>query len=142
MNVRNYLNQVAKLDKIIQNKVVEKEQWMAMATSTSASTGSGERVQSSGSQQKMSDAVIKIIEIQDEIDKYICRLVEAKKEVVNTIEMLPLDEYDLLHKVYIQFKDLPEAAEMMGKSYSWATTVHGRALKHVQNILDERGSAT
>lgn len=25
-----------------------------------------------------------------------------------------------------------------GKTYSWATTVHGRALKHVQDILNER----
>ena len=28
-----------------------------------------------------------------------------------------------------------------GKTYSWATTVHGRALEHVQKILDERAFA-
>lgn len=118
--------------------MVEKEQWMTMATSTTVSSSEGDRVQSSGSQQKMADAVIKMVEIEEEIDRYIDSLIDAKKEVIRTIEMLPVAEYDILHKVYIQFKAIDEAAEMMGKSYSWGTTVHGRALKHVQDILDER----
>lgn len=137
MNAKTYLQQVEKINAIIQNKLIEKEQWMSMATSTTTSSD-GERVQSSGSQQKMADAVIRMVEMEEEIDRYIDILVDTKQDVIRTIEMLPVIEYDLLHKVYIQFKSIDEAAEMMGKSYSWATTVHGRALKHVNDILNER----
>lgn len=137
MNAKAYLQQVEKINAIIQNKLIEKEQWMSMATSTTASSD-GERVQSSGSQQKMADAVVRMLEAEEKIERYVDILVDTKQDVIRTIEMLPVIEYDLLHKVYIQFKSIDEAAEMMGKSYSWATTVHGRALKHVQNILNER----
>lgn len=137
MKSKDYLLQISKLDKLIQNKIIEKEQWKTIATSTTASSD-GERVQSSGSQQKMADAVIRYVEIEKQIDSYIDSLIDTKQDVIKTIEMLPAIEYDILHKVYIQFKSLDDVGTIYNKSYSWATTVHGRALKHVQDILDER----
>lgn len=130
--------QVNKLDKMIQNKMIEKEQWLSMATSTTASS-EGERVQSSGSQQKMADAVCKYVDMENQIDRFIDKLVDTKKEVISTIEQLNAIEYDMLHKVYIQGMNLHEVADAYDKTYTWATTVHGRALKHVQEILNERG---
>lgn len=138
MRAKEFLHQVEKLDKVITNKLIEKEQWMSIATSTAVNSSDGDRVQASGSQQKMADAVLKMIEVEEEIDRCIDKLVYAKKDVISTIELLPVNEYDLIHKVYIQFKSLDEASELMNKSYSWAATVHGRALKHVQDILDGR----
>lgn len=137
MNAKKYLQQIYKIDMIIQNKMIEKEQWESMATSITAASD-GERVQSSGSQQKMADAVVKYVELEAEIDRYIDLLIDTKKEVIRSIESLPAVEYDILHKVYIQYKDLYDVAAEYGKTYSWATTAHGRALKHVQGILDER----
>lgn len=58
--------------------------------------------------------------------------------MIRTIEQLPENEYDLLHRIYIQGKTMDDVADAYGKTYSWATTVHGRALKRVQNILDGR----
>lgn len=139
MNAKDYLRQVNKLDKLISNKIIEKEQWKAIATGITARSD-GERVQASGSQQKMADAVCKYVELENEIDRYIDALIDAKKEVISTIEILPPVEYDLLHKIYIQDKTLDEVADRYKKTYSWATTVHGRALKHVQNILNMRGA--
>lgn len=137
MKAKEYLQQVVKLDKLIQNKIIEKEQWKSVATSTT-SHADGERVQSSGSKQKMADAVCRYVEMEDEIDAYIDRLIDTKNEVIKTIEQLNATEYDLLHKVYIQMIPLDSVAYMYEKTYSWATTVHGRALKHVQDLLDEK----
>ena len=53
MTAKEYLLQVKKLDMMISNKLQEVEHWKCIATSTNAS-GSGERVQASGSQQKLS----------------------------------------------------------------------------------------
>lgn len=137
MKAKDYLKQVQKIDVIIKNKIIEKEQWMSMATSTTASSD-GERVQSSGSQQKMADAVVRYVELEADIDRHINSLIDTKKDVIEVIEQLPAIEYDILHRVYIQYKDLNDVAAEYGKTYSWITTVHGRALQHVQDVLDER----
>lgn len=134
---KDFLRQLKKLDKMIENKLIEKDQWKAIATGTTSQMG-GERVQSSGSQQRMADAIDKYIDIEKEIDDCIDKLIDTKKDVISVIEQLNATEYDLLHKVYVQFITLFDAAEMYGKTYSWATTVHGRALKKVEKILTER----
>jgi DNA-directed RNA polymerase specialized sigma24 family protein len=97
-----------------------------------------DRVQTSGNPQKMADAVCKIIEIEAELNAFVDRLIDTKRDVISTIERLNPTEYDLLHKVYVQYFTFDDVAIKMNKSYSWVTTVHGRALKSVQNMLDER----
>lgn len=137
MKAKEYLRQLQKLDRLIENKLAEKEQWKAMATSTTQQL-TADRVQTSGNPQKMADAVCKIIEIEAELNAFVDRLIDTKRDVISTIERLNPTEYDLLHKVYVQYFTFDDVAIKMNKSYSWVTTVHGRALKSVQNILDER----
>ena len=141
MTAREFLKQPKKLDKMIENKLNEKEQWKIIATGTTTQM-SGERVQTSGSQQKMADAVVRFVDIEKEIDKCIDNLVDTKKDVIAVIEQLNVSEYDLLHKVYIQFLTLQEVAYLYDKSISWAKTIHKRGLKNVQRILDERQKET
>jgi hypothetical protein len=103
----------------------------------------GERVQSSGSQQKMADAVGRCVDMEAEIDSLVDKLVDTKKEVVATIEQLESPtEYDVLHRRYIQFQSLQDVADHYKKDYGWATTVHGRALKNVQKLLDNEKGET
>lgn len=137
MDAKKYLKQLKRLDTMITNKLIEKEQWKAISLGTTAQLG-GERVQASGSQQKMADAVCKYIDIESEIDACIDKLVDTKKDVISVIEQLNTTEYDILHKVYVQYITLEDVAGMYGKSYTWVTTVHGRGIKAVQDILDAR----
>lgn len=137
MNASDFLKQPKKLDKMIENKLIEKEQWKSIATGTTAQMG-GERVQSSGSQQKMADAIARFIDIEKEIDEVIDQLIDTKQDVIRVIEQLNAIEYDVLHMVYVQFITLQEVADRYDKSYNWAKTVHGRARKKVQRILDAR----
>lgn len=137
MKAKDYLLQVEKANKMIDNKLVELEQWKAMATGITVHSD-GERVQSSGSQQKMADAVCRYVDIQNEVNEQIDRLIDLKKEVISTIEQLPAQEYDLLHKVYIQFMKLEDVAAAYHKHPKWAARIHGSALQKVQKVLDER----
>lgn len=134
---RAFLNQVEKLDRIIENKLIEKEQWKAIAYGVTVQMN-GERVQSSGSKQRMADAVDNLVDVEADLNRMIDELIDTKREVIKTIEKLNVTEYDLLHKVYIQRLTLQEVASQMKMSYSWATTTHGIALKNLQKILDER----
>lgn len=135
MRAKEYLQQIYKIDKMISNKIQEKEKWFEIATNTTAKSD-GERVQSSGSQQKMADAVCKMVEINEEIDRYIDTLIDTKMDIIHTIEQLDSIEYDVLHKMYIQGKNLDDISHDYNKTYSWTTTVHGNALKDLQKILD------
>lgn len=135
---QEYLLQLKKLDKLIENKMRECEQWKAIAMRTS-SFSEGDRVQSSGSQQKMADAIDKYLDIEAEINRCIDELYDKRMEIISMIEQLNATEYDVLHKMYVQNLDYYAVAEACGQSYSWATTVHGRALQHLQKILKEKG---
>lgn len=135
---KDFLKRLKKLDVLIENKLIEKEQWKAIAMNVTSGKHDSEKVQSTGNPQKMADAVIKCMEIEEEIDQYIDRLVDAKREVISVIEQLNPIQYDVLHKVYVQYKSFYDVSNDYDKSKSWVTTVHGRALKNVQNILDER----
>lgn len=142
MTAKDYLIQVLKLDTMIQNKLIEKAQWMDIALGITANMD-GERIQSSGAKSRMAEAVEKCVDMEAEIDCLIDRLIDTKKEVISTIEQVESPvEYDVLHKRYIQQMELQDIADHYGKEYGWATTTHGRALKSVQEILDARKFVT
>lgn len=137
MNAKEFLRQIKKLDKLIENKLAEVQKWKEIASNTSTNM-TGERVQASGNPQSIADAICRYIDLEREINKDIDNLIEIKKSVINVIEKLNTTEYDVLHKVYVQGFTFDEVAIACKRSRSWATTVHGRALKHVQNILDKK----
>ena len=122
---------------MIENKMVEVSQWRDVALGITTNS-EGERVQSSGSQQKMADAINRVVDLQAEINGMVDRLIDLKQEIIRTIELLNATEYDVLHKRYIQDMTFDEIGAAKHKSKSWATTVHGRALQNLNVILDER----
>lgn len=109
--------------------------WKDVAYSVTGCTD-GERVQSSGSKQKMADAVISYSDIQADIKQRIAEAKEIQKGIVSKITRLKEPEYDVLHKVYIQGMSFKEVAASKKKSLSWATSTHGTALTNLQSILD------
>lgn len=133
-----YLEQVEKLDVLIECKQIEKQQWHDLALSITASMG-GERVQASGSQSKMANAVTKCLGTEDDIAEVVDRLIATKRDVLHTIEQVENPtEYKVLHMRYIQHLSLKTIADRYGSDYTWATTCHGRALKSVEDILQQR----
>lgn len=136
MEVKEFLKQPERLDLRIKNKLIEKQQWKEIALGITANMD-GERVQSSGAKSKMSDAVIKLVDMEAEIDSLVDELIDTKKKVIQTIEMLDsATEYNVLHMRYIQYLSLQEIADHYNRDYGWATTTHGRALKSVQELLE------
>lgn len=137
MRAKKFLAKIQQLDTIVKNKLFEKEQLEALATSVTQRL-TADRVQTSINPDKMTDVVHKIIKIEEEINETVDRFIDYRQEAAEVIEQLNPTEYDLLHMVYIQYLSLDEVAIKKNKTYTWVTTVHGRALKNVQNIIDER----
>ena len=109
---------------------------MELASGITAGMG-GDRVQSTKNTHPMESKVVEAAMIDQEID----RLKKEISGIIETIQQLPAEEYDLLHKVYVRHLTLKAAHAEAKKSYSWATTTHGRALKNLQYILDHREKA-
>ena len=136
MEAKQYLGQLKKLELLINNKLIEKKQWMDVALNITGNMD-GERVQSSGARSKMAEAVEKCVAVEEEIDSLVDELIDKKKEIIATIELLPKPiEYDMLHRLYIQKQTLQEVADHYHKEYGWATTTNGRAIQSLQKILD------
>jgi DNA-directed RNA polymerase specialized sigma subunit len=137
MEAKEFLKRFKKFEILIENKTIELHQCKETATSITAKLG-GERVQGSGNPHRMADIIAKYIDLEKEIKRDIDNMMKAKKEILEVIESLSADQYDVLHKLYIQKMTFKEVAYERGKSESWATTLHGNALKVVQRILDEK----
>ena len=153
MNAEAFLEQIKKLDRMIENKQNERERWLMLAYNTTAGAApeTGVRVQTSGNKQLIADAVNNSLDIEREISASIAKLNEARQQIISVIEQLPVDEYDLLHKLYVgevstdkqgrkhfDYMSLKEAAARLGKSYSWASGTKGSALQKVKKIIDEQ----
>ena len=133
MDAKKYMCEYQKCVLKIKNKLAEIEILDSIRTGTSAPM-SGERVQTSGSKDKAGDATARIVDLKNEIIE--CEMVQ--KEITDTIEQLKSDEYDVLHKRYVQDMTYKEIGFFCGYDKDWATTKHGRALQSLQRILDER----
>lgn len=137
MRAKEYLNEIAKIDKMIKNKAAEIEHWKAVAESTTVYS-EGEHVQSTSTGQKLANAVVKYVTIQEELEEDVNRLIAVRREVIHTIEQLDSEKYDILHKRYVQCKSFKEIAIEINNTVSWVTTKHGRALQDVQRILEKK----
>lgn len=140
-NAQAFLARVERIEALVENKLIEQRQWKDLALSITANMG-GERVQSSGATtSKMEDAVVKCIMVEEEIAAAVDRLIAEKRAVLQVMEKLySPTEYRVLHMRYIQYISLADIAGKLGREYTWVTTVHGRALKHVQEILEEQNN--
>lgn len=137
--VKEYLYQIKKLDRMINNKLNELEKWKSVCEYPNVPAYGLEKVQSSGG--KTTFALENYIIVESEIQEAIQELLETKREVIGTIEKLPLPEYEVLYEKYVNFKEFQEIADKMDKSYSWTTSIHGRGLVSIRKILQGREKA-
>lgn len=138
--VRNYLHKIQWISCEIRNCKAELEQLREDMYSVSGAYSSEERVQSSRNLHKLENAVIRYVddELAKEIEGTIKRLTRERYEIIQTIKKLEPAEYNVLHNVYVQGKDLTEVETIMNRSYSWVTSKHGTALSNLRIILEDK----
>jgi hypothetical protein len=143
MTAKEKLSQIKDLDTLIQHKTAEKLYWETVTWELATNVTSnmdGERVQSSGSKQRMADTVDSGLDRIRRFEKQIAELYAKMDALIAIIDGLPEEYSDILHKVYVQYMSLKEVAASRHESYSWVATNHGRALKMVSDILSGKES--
>lgn len=137
MKAKDFLKEIARIEKLIENKKEERARWKDIALHITGNY-EGERVQATGNPQKMAVAVINSVDLQREIEGHIVSLYRKRQDIIAVLEQLPIQDYDLLYKIYVNKKTLNDMADERGCSYSNITTLHGTALKKVQRIIDKK----
>ena len=139
MKAKAYLERIELMDAKINTRLEELAQLNALATKTTSVLG-GDRVQSSGSQQKMADCVAKIVDLKDEINAQIDRFVNYKQNVLKLMDKYcDPDCINLLYSRYFLYKEWEQIAVELNYTYKWVSGgLHQRALSQVQKGLDER----
>jgi hypothetical protein len=128
MKAKEYLRQIEKLDKCIEQKQIEYDELRHRAK-TSGGIQYGERVQTSPTGDTLERKVVNYVQLEKEIDDMIDRFVDLKHQIIDEIQELSDVNYiDILFKRYVQYKSFEQIAVEMGYTYDYTRHLHGYAL--------------
>lgn len=137
MITKDYLNQISRLNRMINNKLTEIAQLRELSCSISA-VKNEERVLSSSDQDKIGTTYAKIDEMERNLDKMIDEYIEKKNLIIGQIDSIENEEYyNILFSRYIEKKTFEVIATEMNFSYRNITRLHGRALKAFEDKYGE-----
>ena len=131
MTAKEYLNQAYWLDRRINSKLEQLDTLRAMATKTT-SIMRDDVVSHTRNVHSLQDVIAKIVDMQNEVNADIDRLVDLKSDIMHTIKEVNNPEYQtLLELRYLCYKDWVDIADTMHYSESNVFKLHSRALQAV-----------
>lgn len=137
-DAKAYLSKIRLLDANINSKLNDLHALRTMVTNIT-STISPVCVSGSGNQDKLGNAVAKIVDLQNEINQKVDKYVDLKRDAIEVLEKVKdSEQMKVLHKRYFEYKSWERIACEMGYSYRNVLYIHGDALKTVNAILKER----
>lgn len=132
MTTKEYLNQISRLNRMINNKLSELAELKELSKSISA-VSNKERVQTSMEQDKIGNTLSKIDEMEREIDKMIDSYSDKRTHIIGQIDsMEDENSYDILFSRYIEKKTFEKIADTKNYSFRQIIRLHGIALKQFE----------
>ena len=137
MGAREYLQQVYRLNELINSNLAELEELRALATSITPGDISQDKVQSNPQNDKTGNIVAKIVDLKATVNNEIDEYVDIKKEVRTKIMFVPDNTERLILKYrYLQFLTWEQIAVKLNYTFQWVHVLHKRALKSFEKILN------
>lgn len=139
MTAKEYLMQVSKIDADIDVKLEELSSLYALATK--ATTVMSDMPKScSHDGGRMEGTIVKIIDLENEINEEIDGLVDLKREITELIGSIDNIDYRMiLASRYLCGKQWTEIAKIAGYERRYLFKLHDRALLEVQSRLKAQG---
>lgn len=135
-DAKAYLQKIELLDAHINNRLNDLHTLRSLVTKITA-TISPVPASGSGNQDKLGDAIAKIIDLQDEINRKIDNYVDLKREISARLEQIEVADYvKVLHKRYFEYKPWEQIACEMNCTYRNVCYIHGKALQAVEALLE------
>lgn len=127
-----YLRRAYRLNQRIDSKLIQLAQLREMSVHITVSLNDM-KVQSSSSKSRMEDTVIKILELESELNREIDALVDFKNEIRKVLDDIDNPEYRfLLEERYLCFRSWDKIAEDMGYGIDNVFKIHQKALNAVR----------
>jgi len=131
MTAKEYLSQAYRLDKRIDSKTEQLKSLNLLATKCTSTLSDMPKSQSI-SNSRLEDTVVKIVDLQEEINRDIDSLVDLKRDIVRTIKSVQNPEYQIILELrYLCFKTWEEIAVQMNCSIDNVFKIRKNALKSV-----------
>lgn len=131
MNVKEYLGQAYRIDQRINSKIEQVSSLHCLATKANSTLtdmpGSPNR-----NIHRMEDVIVKIIDLEDEINHDIDELVDLKAAIMGIIKGIDNPEYQtLLELRYMCYKPWEQIAVEMGYSINNVFKMHRKAVNEI-----------
>lgn len=137
MKTKDYLSQVSRLNKMINNKLSEISQLRELSVSISA-IGNDEKVQTSPNFDKIGTTVAKIDEMENNLDKIIDEYLVKRERIIAQIDTMEEESvYQILFYRYIEKKTFEKIATEMEYSWRQIVRLHGKALQQFEKKYGE-----
>ena len=132
MTTKDYLNQISRLNRMINNKLVELAQLKELACSISA-VSNEERDMTTPNFDKIGTKQAKIDEIERNIDAMVDDYIIKRDKIISQIDSMEDENvYNVLFSKYIEKKTFEVIATEMNYSCRQTIRLHGIALKRFE----------
>ncbi len=140
MTAKEYLSQAWRVDRMVNAKL---KQVRALRTQAelAVSIVSGMPVGGTRNTHRMEDIIVKLLDLESEINADIDKLVALKRDIVTVIRQVPNDDYrELLELRYLAFLPWGEVADDMRYNKDYIFALHRKALSAVNIPSEEQSS--
>lgn len=137
MTAKEYLSQAHRIDKRINSKLEQVKSLRSLAEKAT-STLSNTPASSTRNVSRMEDVIVKMVDLEAEINADIDALVDLKREIITIIKSLDNAEYQtLLELRYLCFMRWETIAVELSYSSQHMFRLHDAALKEIDSQIGE-----
>ena len=138
MTAKEFLGQAYRLDQRINSKLQQIDSLRGLTQKVTQSYDN-EVVSRTRNVSSLEDAIIRLMEAEEELNRQIDQLVDTKIEIGKLIEKVHNESYRLLlEKRYLCFLAWDQIAAEMQYSRRWVLNKHERALEVADRLLREK----
>lgn len=135
MNAKEYLSQAIWLDQMIDSKLEQLTTLKSLAMKVTSSFTKEKICGGNIEKSKMESTIVKVIDLENEINADIDRLIDLKRDIQDTInKMDDINQQLLLELRYLSGKGWDEIAATMGYDPRTVYRIHGKALKEFERM--------
>lgn len=135
MNAKEYLSQAFIVNKRINSKLQQVSALRSLALKVN-STFEEDKVSTTRKQSPMEDAIVKIIDLENEINSDIDDLIEIKRKIASEISLLTDENYKMVLELrYVALMKWEEISVATDYDLRWVYRIHNKAIKEFEKPL-------
>lgn len=141
MKAKEYLQQIQKCDKRIENRLSMLKMLRDLATSVTSVMkdtpvqGGGANDKIGNANDKIGNAIVNIISLENEINAEVDKFVDLKREAMRAIDKIDPPYSCILYKRYFEYQTWEQIAVDMNFCFRHTVRLHGIALKMLDGVL-------